>query len=100
MNTSLQTPSLISSFADLEGVFLSYFSVSVAISFCKHCPICIIASADVCFTISEVTKLDIKWDEYFVACGKSEKMEEILKHICGILAHRGKGRGDRTCENT
>ena len=26
-----------------------------------------------------VIKLDIKWDEKFVACGESEKMEEILK---------------------
>ena len=48
----------------------------------------------------KVIKVDIKWDEQFVACGESEKMEEILKNICEILAHRGKGRGCRTCENT
>ena len=36
----------------------------------------------------------------FFACGESDKMEEILKNICGILAHRGKVRGGRTCENT
>ena len=48
----------------------------------------------------KVIKLDIKWDEQFVAYGESEKMEEILKNICGILAHRGKGRGGRTCKNT
>ena len=45
-------------------------------------------------------KVDIKWDEQFFACGESDKMEEILKNICRILAHRGKGRGGRTCENT
>ena len=48
----------------------------------------------------KVIKVVIKWDEQFVACGESDKMEEILKNICGILAHRGKGRGGRTCENT
>ena len=71
----------MSSFSDLKGVFLSYFSVSVAISFCKHCPICIIASAGVCFTISEVTKLDIKWDEYFVACGKVKNGGDIETYL-------------------
>ena len=47
-----------------------------------------------------VIKLDIKWDEQFVVCGESDKMEDILKNICGILAHQGKGRGCRTCNNT
>ena len=27
----------------------------------------------------KVIKLDIKWDEQFVACDESDKMEEILK---------------------
>ena len=27
----------------------------------------------------KVIKVDIKWDEQFVACGESDKMEEILK---------------------
>ena len=45
-------------------------------------------------------KVDIKWDEHFVACGESDKMEETFKKICGILVHRGRGRGGRTCENT
>ena len=35
----------------------------------------------------KVIKVDIKWDEQFVACGESEKMEEILKNVCGILEH-------------
>ena len=47
-----------------------------------------------------VIKVDIKWDEQFFGCSESDKMEEILKNICGILAHRGKGRGGRTCKNT
>ena len=45
-------------------------------------------------------KVYSKWDEQFVACDESEKMEEILENICGILAHRGKWHGGRTCENT
>ena len=48
----------------------------------------------------KVIKVDIKWDEQFVACGEGEKMQEILKNICGILANQGKGRGGRMCENT
>ena len=48
----------------------------------------------------KVIKVEIKWDEQFFACGESDKIEEILKNICGILAHRGKGRGGRTCGNT
>ena len=48
----------------------------------------------------KVIKVYIKWDEQFVACGESDKMEDILKNICGILSHQGKGRGGRTCENT
>ena len=35
----------------------------------------------------KVVKVDIKWDEQFVSCGESEKMEEVLKNICVILAH-------------
>ena len=27
----------------------------------------------------KLIKVDIKWDEQFVACGESDKMEEILK---------------------
>ena len=48
----------------------------------------------------KVITVDIKWDEEFVACGESDKMEEILKNICRFLAHRGKGCGGRTCDNT
>ena len=48
----------------------------------------------------KVIKVDIEWNEKFVACGESDKMEKILKKNCGILAHRGKGRGGRMCENT
>ena len=48
----------------------------------------------------KVIEVDMKWDDNFVACGKSNKMEEILKNICGILANRGKGREGRMCENT
>ena len=47
-----------------------------------------------------VIKGDIKWYEQFVVYGESEKMEEILKNICGILEHRVKGRGGRPCDNT
>ena len=47
----------------------------------------------------KLIKSDIKLNEEFVVCGKSEKTEQIL--ICfGILEHRGKGRGCRTCKNT
>ena len=35
----------------------------------------------------KVIKVDLKWDEQFVAFGESEKMEEVLKNICVILAH-------------
>ena len=48
----------------------------------------------------KLIKLDIKWDDIFVLCGESDKIEDILKNICGILAHRGKVCGSRTCENT
>ena len=48
----------------------------------------------------KVIKVDIKLDEQFVACGKRENMEDTLKNICGILSHRGKGRGGSTYENT
>ena len=48
----------------------------------------------------KLIKVDIKWNEQFVACGESEKMEEILNVFCEILAHRGKGCGGRTCKNT
>ena len=48
----------------------------------------------------KVIKVEIKCDLHFFVCGESDNMEEILKNICGILAHRGKGRGGRTCENT
>ena len=48
----------------------------------------------------KVIKVEIKWDEQFVACGESEKMEEILKNVCGILEHRVKRCGDRMCDNT
>ena len=44
----------------------------------------------------KVIKVDIEWNEKFVACGESDKMEKILKKNCGILAHRGMGRGGRT----
>ena len=27
----------------------------------------------------KLIRVDIKWDEQFVACGESDKMEEILK---------------------
>ena len=29
-------------------------------------------------------KVDIKWEEYFIACGESDLIEEILKNTCGI----------------
>ena len=29
----------------------------------------------------KVIKVDIKWDEQFVACGESDKMEDILKNL-------------------
>ena len=48
----------------------------------------------------KLIKVDIKWDEQFVACGESDKMKEILENICGILAHQGKERVRSTCENT
>ena len=35
----------------------------------------------------KVIKVDIKWDEQFVACGESDKIEDTLKNICRILAH-------------
>ena len=29
-------------------------------------------------------KVDIKWEESFIACGESDLIEEILKNTCGI----------------
>ena len=33
-------------------------------------------------------KVDIKWEEYFIACGESDITEEILKNTCGIRRRR------------
>ena len=35
--------------------------------------------------------VDIKWDENFVACGESDKMEEILKKYLWNLSTPRKG---------
>ena len=29
-------------------------------------------------------KVDIKWEEYFIACVESDLTEEILKNTCGV----------------
>ena len=44
----------------------------------------------------KVIKVDIKWDENFIAYGGSDRIKDILECFGGILAHRGKGRGGRT----
>ena len=36
----------------------------------------------------KMIKVDIKWEEYFIACGESDLTEEILKKTCGIWRRR------------
>ena len=36
----------------------------------------------------KIVKVDIKWEESFIACGESDLTEEILKNTCGIQRRR------------
>ena len=45
-------------------------------------------------------KVDIKWEEYFIACGESDLTEEILKKTCGIWRRRKNMRGGRMYGDT
>ena len=45
-------------------------------------------------------KVDIKWEEYFIACGESDIIEETLKNTCGIRRRRKNMCGGRMYGNT
>ena len=45
-------------------------------------------------------KVDIKWEEYFIACVESDLTEEILKNTCGIRRRLNNMRGGRMYGNT
>ena len=48
----------------------------------------------------KMIKVDIKWEEPFIACGESDLTEEILKNYCGIRRRRKNMRGGRIYGNT
>ena len=49
----------------------------------------------------KMINVDIKWEEYFIACGESDLTEEILKKSCGIRRRRKNYmRGDRMYGDT
>ena len=45
-------------------------------------------------------KVDIKWEEYFIACGESDLTEEILKNHLWNLETPNNMRGGRMYGNT
>ena len=57
-----------------------------------------------CYEIQEKgrqdDKVDIKWEESFIACGASDLIEEILKKTCGIWRRRKNMRGGRMYGDT
>ena len=87
LTPSLHNPSLMSSFANLKGVFSSYLSASVAMSHWKFCTRCIIASAGSYFTVAEFTDFII-----FPLCRIWKETTKIVWwdfDLCGIMATGG-----------
>ena len=48
----------------------------------------------------KMIKVDIKWEESFIACGESDLTEEILKNTCGIRRRQKNMCGGRMYGNT
>ena len=48
----------------------------------------------------KMIKVDIKWEESFIACGVSDLTEEILKNTCRIRRRQNNMRGGRMCGDT
>ena len=48
----------------------------------------------------KMIKVDIKWEEYFIACGESDLTEKISKNTCGIRRRQKNMRGDRMYGDT